>query len=469
MPAGAGQDGERFAAEVDSGIDAAPLGDERLRDELEVVALLRQSRAALSPTADESARMRARVMAAATTMLSTSGDTTARTDASESAEPGERPSFADAATLVDTPTIAADEQPTEPEPANVIALAGVRSKRRGRHRFPTSRAPSPQRRGLLSISAAAALMVLAVTGGGALFSQGALPGDSLYGVKQTTESALVGLTPGQGNKAQRQLDYAATRLDEIKQLNDEQVGASDKSTDISQALRGFDQQTAAGSRMWLASASSGNSAELGALANWAQTQSQRLSTLRGTMPASAQPDADHSLRLLEDLRTRAQSLSNRQGCDRVTGGGSDQLGPLPAKGACASKETISGPASGIVPSEVPAGPGKSSDNSGDNSGDKSADRAGGSDSPASSSEPSTTSPSKNNNKSKQSNDGPGGLLGDLTGGARSGVGKLPGKETTKGSELPPTSTIPTPKPGLNLPMLLPILFQPLSQAGSDAR
>ena len=37
-------------------------------------------------------------------------------------------------------------------------------------------------------------MVLAVTGGGAMFSQGALPGDSLYGVKQTTESALVGLT-----------------------------------------------------------------------------------------------------------------------------------------------------------------------------------------------------------------------------------------------------------------------------------
>jgi hypothetical protein len=443
MPSGAGQDSERFATAVELGVDAVPPGDESLREELEVVALLRS---AMSPTADESARMRARVMAAAATMLPASAE-----DAADGAAT-DRPSFSEAATLVDTPVVDRDEQRMDPERTNVVSLSAAASKRRGRHRFPTSKAPSPQRRGLLSISAAAALMVLAVTGGGALFSRGALPGDSLYGVKQTTESALVGLTPGQGNKAQRQLDYAATRLDEIKQLNGEQVPATDKSADVSQALQGFDQQTAAGSRMWLASAGSGNSAELGALANWAQTQSQRLSQLRSDMPASAQPDADHSMRLLEDLRTRAQSLSNRQGCDHVTSGDSDQLGPLPAKGACTSKETTSGPTSGTV---LPSEPSTTTE--------KTPDRSGDSDSSTSDQRDRQTS----SNKDRSEQNGDQGLLGGLTGGAHSEVGKLPSKESTKGSDVPTTTQ--TPKPGLNLPLLLPILFQPLSEPGTAAK
>jgi hypothetical protein len=286
-----------------------------------------------------------------------------------------------------------------------------------------------------------------------MFSQDALPGDSLYGVKQTTESALVGLTPGQGNKAQRQLDYAATRIDEVQQLNSEQVPAGNRGADISQALQGFNEQTAAGSRMWLTSGS-GNSAELGALANWAETQSQKLSALRSGMPASAQPDADYSLRMLEDLRTRAQSLSNRQGCDKVTSGESDQLGPLPAKGLCDTKETTSLPNTReVLPPSGPSSSGHSSERSSDSGGSStdSSDESGG---------------STKNNKSKKDDTGlPG--LSDLTGGSDSGVGKLPSKETTKGTGLP--STTETPKPGLNLPLLLPILFQPLSHPATGPK
>jgi len=453
MPAGAGQDSERFAAAVEFGVDAVPPGDERLLRELNMVALLREARSTGSPTADESARMRARVMAAAATMLpapAPDAQITAQTTAASAADANTvrvaapATSFDDAPTVADTPVIEADDEPTEVERSNVVGIG----RAKGRHRFPASEVPSPQRRGLLGISAAAALMVLAVTGGGAMFSQGALPGDSLYGVKQTTESALVGLTPGQGNKAQRQLDYAATRIDEVRQLNSEQVPAGDRSTDISQALQGFNQQTAAGSRMWLASAGSGNSAELGALANWAQTQSQKLSALRTTMPSNAQPDADYSLRMLEDLRTRAQSLTNREGCDKVTSGDADQLGPLPAKGTCNVKESTSGPSGRTV---LPDSPSSSSHSS-------------------SSSDPSTDSStgSTKNNRSKQNSDPglPG--LSDLTGGgSHNGVGKLPSKETTRGSELPSTSE--TPKPGLNLPLLLPILFQPLSHPATTPK
>jgi hypothetical protein len=399
--------------------------------------------------------MRARVMAAAATMLT--DQNAGQAAPTNGTAIGTEPSFEDAPTMVDTPVITADmaateiiaadgvdstdAEPAEDTKSNVVGIG----RAKGRHRFPSSQAPSPQRRGLLSISAAAALMVLAVTGGGAMFSQGALPGDSLYGVKQTTESALVGLTPGQGNKAQRQLDYAATRLDEVRQLNSEQAPAGDRGADISQALQGFNEQTAAGSKIWLASGSS-NSAELGTLANWAQTQSQKLSALRSSMPVSAQPDADHSLRMLEDLRTRAQSLSNREGCDKVTSGDSDQLGPMPAKGACNTKESTSAPSIRTV---APPGVGsRSSDLSSSDSSD-STDSSGSSDS------------STGSSKSTKTKDEAPGLpgLSDLTGGnSHSGVGKLPSKEQTKGGDVVPSSTEQTPKPGLNLPLLLPILF-----------
>jgi hypothetical protein len=457
MPAGAGRDSERFAAAVEFGADAVPPGDDLLLRELDVVALLRQSKTAMSPSADASARMRARVMAAAATMLPEQGSAPAPAGVTSNVTSiVNEQSFADAPTTFTTPVISDDTELLEvedaeadgPNRANVFALG----KARGRHRFPNT-APSPQRRGLLGISAAAALMVLAVTGGGAMFSQGALPGDSLYGVKQTTESALVGLTPGQGNKAQRQLDYAATRIDEVQQLNSAQVPADNRGADISQALQGFNEQTASGSRLWLASAGSGNSAELGTLANWAQTQSDKLTQMRSSMPASAQPDADHSLRMLEDLRTRAQSLSNRQGCDKVTSGDSDQLGPLPAKGACSGKDSTTAPSIRTVgPSNLPG------------TSDSPSDLSGSSD-PSSDSSDSSTDSTKSNKSKNESPGLPG--LGDLTGGnSHSSVGKLPTKEQTRGGDPLPSSTEPAPKSGLNLPSLLPILLQPLGQSGT---
>lgn len=446
MSTGEGRERERFAAAVERGLGSVPPGDDALRQELELVALLRESRATLAPSADASARMRAKVMAGAATMMSPADGRSDSTVTSATTAPE-----ADAPTLVDNPVpVVAEATGTEadenePAQTNVVPIGHAR----GRHRF-TRRKPesspglNPKRRGLLGISAAAALMVLAVTGGGAMFSQGALPGDSLYGVKQASESAMVGLTPGQGNKAQRQLDYAATRINEVKALN-ENSNAANKSADISQALKGFNEQTESGSRMWLAGSGSSNSAELGALSNWAQSQSQQLSTMRSSMPASAQPDADHSMRLLEDVRTRSQSLRNRQGCDKVSSG-TDSLGPVPAKGACTSKESVSG---STGKSLVPSSPSKSSTSS----------------EPSSDSDSSSSSSSERSSKSEKSKDSDDGPtlpgIGNLTGGSKDGV-SLPDKEQTKGGDL-----LPKDKPGLNLPIpLLPILFQPLSSGAT---
>ncbi|HEY2205376.1 MAG TPA: DUF5667 domain-containing protein [Pseudonocardia sp.] len=452
MPARSSQESERFAAAVERGTAVAP-GDEQLRQDMDLVALLRESRASLAPDADASARMRAKVMAAAASMMSEQ-QPEQRVDADAPTR-----IVADAPTVVGTPAAipvatanetTAEQEPVEQaEETNVVSIG----RARGRHRFPSSpREASPQRRGLVGVSAAAALMVLAVTGGGAMFSQGALPGDSLYGVKQTTESALVGLTPGQGNKAQRQLDYAATRLDEVKQLNS-QTESSSKGADISQALRGFDDQAAAGSRMWLASSGPGNAAELGTLANWAQTQSARLSELRSSMPTSAQPDADHSLRMLEDVRTRAQSLNNRQGCDQVTSNDSDELGPLPAKGSCGSKESVKAPNPSLNTPSAPSVTDKQSGGSSSSSSEK----------------------SSRNDSGKSDNDSRSGRTGStttkettphlpslpgITGGSDPVPG-LNGRQQTKGNDpLPSTTEKKAPSPGLNLPLLGPIAYQP---------
>lgn len=330
MTTGAGRDSERFAAAVDDGLSyagAVPPGEEFLQRDLELVALLRESRATLAPSSDASARMRAQVMAAAATMT-----------------PSQTVDWSDSAAET------ADIESVE-EDANVVSITSAR----GRHRFPRRAAAgtgeAPHRHTALGVSAAAALVLLAVTGGGALFSRGALPGDTLYGVKQTTESGLVALTPG-GNKAQRQLDVAATRMDEVQQLNASQAPAADRSADISQALRGFNEQTTAASRTWLSGPSAGNS---GALAGWASTQSQRLASMRSAMPASAQPDADNSMRMLEQVKSRANAMNSRSGCDTVTTGQFDQFGPIPAKGACSAKDS-SPQAKPLVPNERASAP-----------------------------------------------------------------------------------------------------------------
>lgn len=373
MPSGSERERERFASAVEHGLGSLPTDrDDELLRELELVAMLRQSRAALAPSADESARMRARIMAVAATEMAPAANTTTAvgtpTLASAVADAPTRQQrpvtadpIADAPTRVTAP-VHAETTPAESASAEFSSVDGVageaetnvvslsRAGRRGRHRFPTSKAPSRQQRGLLGIGAAAAVMVVALTGGGAMLSQGALPGDSLYGIKQVTESTVVGLTPG-ANKSQAQLDYAASRIDEAQKVNASSASDSEKSADISQALKGFDTQTESGSRMALSSADKDQANNLSA---WSQKQSQRLSAMKASMPASAQPDADHSLRVLEDVRTRSQSLSNRQGCEKVTSGQSDALGPIPAKGACTSKAATDSPTFKSVTPSSPA-------------------------------------------------------------------------------------------------------------------
>lgn len=433
MATGNGHDDERFAAALDHGEFGVGGLDEELRRELEVVALLRRTRAELGPDAAASARMRARVMGAAQQMSS---------DAPQTSDVhAEAPTVEVDLSGTDTPAV------TGTAVTETVAEAIPIDRARGRHRFPGRAPRGPEhvvpraaeasgsgRRSLAVISAAAAVTALAVTGGGAMFSQNALPGDPLYGVKQTTESAILGLTMGQENRAQRHLDYAATRVDEIQAMHSDPSVPAGSTGTFGETLHGFDQQTLAGARLWMESAGAAkSSSEFGALSNWAETQAERLSEMRSSLPASSQDDVEESLRMLSQLQERAEALNSRTECDQLSSGESDRFGPVPAEGSCGVEEAVRGP------STRSSSPSSSAD-------------AESSQLPTSEADRSSIPPSSEESEQLEGPELPD-LPGLPGGDGSSGGGLLPDRESTRGSSVP-NSPEQTPQPlPLNVPLL----------------
>ena len=199
----ANQEQQRFAAAVERA-GLATEADREFCREVDLVRALREGRAVLAPSADASARMRARVMAGAARMM---------------AEHREVGPFS--AELRGSGEVTSSRRGQ----ADVIPLRGVR----GRHRTPAT-APTAgaglRKRGVLTLSAAAAVMVLAVTGAGALWGRGAPTGDSLSPVTRTTDT-VTGRAPLDGGEhgrslaaaqasspARQRLDVASTAGDE---------------------------------------------------------------------------------------------------------------------------------------------------------------------------------------------------------------------------------------------------------------
>jgi hypothetical protein len=256
------------------------------------------------------------------------------------------PEATEAASGADRPTVLRSV-PTGEEPGTAVLAEpdlarAARSRRRRRHALPSRPvarpdAPSPARR-VLAVGMAAALAVLAIAGGGIFASRDALPGDPLYGIKRAAEAAG-GIFAGGGSRGEHDLDLAATRLDEIERM------ARDDATDpaaFTSALQDFDSATGAGTRLVLAGDDPDRTAA--DLAGWATQQTARLSALRTTLPAAAQPDAEDALKLLDRVHRRAVALTARAGCAEVTSGAVDDLGPLAADGPCVARQSTGGAA-----------------------------------------------------------------------------------------------------------------------------
>lgn len=208
---------------------------------------------------------------------------------------------------------------TEPPAASARPTSSARSARR------------PRRRPLLAatLSVTAGIVTLAV-----LWSSDALPGDVLYTVKRARESAVLAVTLDDRAAALQRLDYAADRVTELEQL----AARTDRQGEMPAAYRSgltdFDSaaRSAAATLTTVGTNSGGGSVD--ELRDWSARQSRRLNELR---PSLARPQArrqESSAQLLERIEQRTTALHERFDCYRITTGGRDGLGPLPASGRC---------------------------------------------------------------------------------------------------------------------------------------
>jgi Domain of unknown function (DUF5667) len=299
---------ERFARAVEGG-PIEPDLDESLRHELALVEALRYVGG--SVRLDDAVRLRIREELQA--RLASQPET-----ADEAVDP--RPETADEA--VD-PRLGSADGAIDPRPGSVPQPKPLaRSRRAGV-------------RGLLLVAAAAALcLLLSLSAMSLLMARDALPGDALYGVKRSAESAELGFTFGAESRGFKHLQFATARLDELEAMAAGGVGPTTDAGPYREAIEEFDADAAAGSRLLIEAATKGNSSLLSALHSWAEQQSPRIQMAVPALPEQAAIRAAESGELLRRIAERAASLRARVGCLAVTSGGVDDIGPLPAEGPC---------------------------------------------------------------------------------------------------------------------------------------
>lgn len=345
MPAGPGEEAERFADAVEQGRSPGFFGDDDLAQELEIVAMLRSRGAAYAPDPQAKAKAKQRLMA----VLAGSQDPQpapgfGRDDAGSAAvtellqlmtPPRQQAARPAAEELV-------DDGGAVTGAARTTSPAGARpARRKARHSMPSrpaGRSGSSRRpavdgigRRFVLVASATLVMALALAGTGTLASRDALPGDSLYGVKRVAESAGLALTFDEVAKAQRHFELATTRLDEVERLLAEQPPASPEL--VAAAIQQFDQSTGEGARMLLASENAGaDPVALEKLRSWAAAQSARLAEFRPALPAG--PEADQAMKLLDRLVGRTEALADNSTCGIAVPDSVDDLGPVPTASAC---------------------------------------------------------------------------------------------------------------------------------------
>ncbi|HET6816598.1 MAG TPA: DUF5667 domain-containing protein [Mycobacteriales bacterium] len=175
----------------------------------------------------------------------------------------------------------------------------------------------------LAVVAGGAAAVTAVAGVGIGASR-ALPGDAFYGLKRADEGVQLALARGDEAKGKKHLEFAQTRLSEVKALAARgdalpalvpgQPGAAalPQSGDsrIADTLRAMDEQTRAGATdLFLAYQHSGSTEPLQALNEFTVKQYADLMALLPALPADLQPPAKRSLALLRIVATDTRDLA----------------------------------------------------------------------------------------------------------------------------------------------------------------
>ena len=197
----------------------------------------------------------------------------------------------------------------------------------------------------LTALAAGAAVVTGVTGVG-LGASRSLPGQPFYGVKRATEGVQLATTVGTEARGKRHLEFARTRLAEVKALSGSSsalgaisgghllaapANSSEHGKLIRDTLRAMDVETRAGANDLFSSFRDTGSAEpLQALNDFSQLQYSQLQALLVQLPANAQPSARSSLALLAVIATDTVNSAKGSPASKGSGGtGGSSSTPTP--------------------------------------------------------------------------------------------------------------------------------------------
>ncbi|HEU5129339.1 MAG TPA: DUF5667 domain-containing protein [Glycomyces sp.] len=189
----------------------------------------------------------------------------------------------------------------------------------------------------LAIVAALLTGTVAVSGVSAA-SGNALPGDTLYNVKRSTERAQLALAGNDLGRAQLHLEFAGTRIEEAAALDDE--------SDTANALNDAASELRSGAALLGELAvESGEAAPLDYIDLFTNEHRWTLEELVSGLDGEALGAGEDLLVLVENAALRSVELRSALDCTE-SGGPTDELGPIPA--GC---EAADGPAESAEPSE----------------------------------------------------------------------------------------------------------------------
>jgi uncharacterized protein DUF5667 len=198
-------------------------------------------------------------------------------------------------------------------------------------------------RPLLAVTGAAAVLVL-LLGLAVWMANGALPGQSLYGIKRASENFQLSVAGSDISKGEKYLKFADSRASESSKLVGSGPASPHTATLVASTLRAADSDTRDGVRLLTGAAVSGVSADpLSKIANWLGPQRSRLTALAPKLPAGpARSQAAASLALLQQVATRISQLKAELGCTCLSSTHTDQLGPVPCPGCVANSPNAPG-------------------------------------------------------------------------------------------------------------------------------
>ena len=225
-------------------------------------------------------------------------------------------------------------------------VAGSAGGTRGRIRAAWQRVP--MRRPLAVVGTLVVVFGLLLSGA-VWLSSSTLPGDSLYGLKRTSESVQLSMTNGSGARGKEYLTLAKRRANEVSALLS-RVSALAAGTGVDAAgginshtvslvtdtLNDADADLRNASRLLTEQAVRSLSADsLQTITGSVPDQVSRLTQILNRIPASPLHDrAASSEQLAERVLDRANRLHGNLGCTCLTETSSDDLGPLPCTLPC---------------------------------------------------------------------------------------------------------------------------------------